>query len=94
MANSFLTKVKRKTAEAEAEIAMLEDKVAAQERLDKAKAKYAELKAKLDKAEPEIPICKKIYILSPINETDGKVFAWPNFASQDWEKYYYYSEFV
>lgn len=37
-----------KTAEAEAEIAMLEDKTAAQERLDKSKAKYAELKAKLD----------------------------------------------
>lgn len=52
-----------------------------------------ELKAKLDKAEPEIPICKKIYKLSPINETDGKVFAWPNFASPDWAKYYYYSEF-
>ena len=37
-----------KTAEAEAEIAALEDKTAAQERLDKAKAKYAALKAKLD----------------------------------------------
>ena len=37
-----------KTAEAEAEIAALEDKTAAQERLDKSKAKYAELKAKLD----------------------------------------------
>ena len=31
--------------------------------------------------------------MSPINETDGKVFAWPNFASPDWKKYYYYSEF-
>lgn len=37
-----------KTAEAEAEIAMLEDKTAAQERLDKSKMKYAELKAKLE----------------------------------------------
>lgn len=37
-----------KTAEAEAEIATLEDKTAAQERLDKSKAKYAELKAKLE----------------------------------------------
>ena len=37
-----------KTAEAEAEIVMLEDKTAAQERLDKSKMKYAELKAKLE----------------------------------------------
>ena len=52
-----------------------------------------ELKAKLDKGGTEIPICKKIYTTVTINETSGKVFAWPNFASPDWEKYYYYSEF-
>lgn len=37
-----------KMADAEAEIAALEDKTAAQERLDKSKMKYAELKAKLE----------------------------------------------
>lgn len=37
-----------KTAEAEAALANMKDQAAAQERLDKSKAKYAELKAKLD----------------------------------------------
>lgn len=37
-----------RTAEAEAEIAALEDKTAAQERVDRSKAKYAELKARLE----------------------------------------------
>ena len=52
-----------------------------------------ELKAKLDKSEPEISICKKIYKMSIVGETEGKIFVWPNFASQDWDRYYYYSEF-
>lgn len=52
-----------------------------------------ELKARLDKAETEIPICKKTYQMSIIPETDGKVFVWPNFSSPDWNKYFYYSEF-
>lgn len=49
-----------KTAEAEAEIAALEDKTAAQERLDKSKMKYAELKAKLEAeaAAKEAPVAK------------------------------------
>lgn len=37
-----------KTAEAEAALANMKDQAVAQERLDKSKAKYAELKAKLD----------------------------------------------
>lgn len=37
-----------RTAEAEAALANMKDQAAAQERLDKSKAKYAELKAKLD----------------------------------------------
>ncbi len=37
-----------KTAEAEAALANMKDQTAAQERLDKSKAKYAELKAKLE----------------------------------------------
>lgn len=37
-----------KTAEAEAALANMKDQAAAQERLDKSKAKYAELKAKLE----------------------------------------------
>ncbi len=52
-----------------------------------------ELKACLDKEGSEIPICKKTYRMSPISETDGKVFVWPNFCSPDWNKYFYYSEF-
>lgn len=52
-----------------------------------------ELKAKLDKSDTSIPICKKTYQMSVIPETDGKVFVWPNFASSAWKKYYYYSEF-
>ncbi len=52
-----------------------------------------ELKARLDKAETYIPICKKTYQMSLIPETDGKVFVWPNFSSRDWKKYFYYSEF-
>lgn len=52
-----------------------------------------ELRAKLDKSEVEIPICKKTYQMSVIPETDGKVFVWPNFSSPSWNKYYYYSEF-
>lgn len=52
-----------------------------------------ELKARIDKASIEIPICKKTYQMSIIPETDGKVFVWPNFYSRDWNKYFYYSEF-
>lgn len=52
-----------------------------------------ELKARLDKSDKETPVCKKIYRMSFVPETDGKVFVWPNFSSPHWNKYYYYSEF-
>ena len=52
-----------------------------------------ELKARIDGARDQIPVCKKTYQMSIIPETDGKVFVWPNFFSKDWEKYFYYSEF-
>lgn len=52
-----------------------------------------ELRACLDKAEKEIPICRKTYRMSIIPETTGKVFVWPNFSSPQWKKYFYYSEF-
>ena len=52
-----------------------------------------ELRARLDKSVMEIPICKKAYQLSVVPETEGKVFVWPNFYAEKWNKYFYYSEF-
>lgn len=51
-----------------------------------------ELKAKLDMTGDLVPICKRTYRINVIPE-DGKVLAWPNFKSQKWQKYFYYSEF-
>ena len=52
-----------------------------------------ELKARIDGAGELLPICKKTYNISLIPEAAGKVFVWPDFKSDKWCKYFYYSEF-
>lgn len=51
------------------------------------------LYARLEQQERAILVCQRSYRLEVIPETSGKVFAWPNFKSDVWNKYYYYSEF-
>ena len=77
-----------RTAEAEAALANMKDQVAAQERLDKSKAKYAELKAKLDAeaaktATPDATNSNRNQVLRDAYFGAGKIgedmsFAWVN----------------
>lgn len=57
--------------------------------------RYAEidLLAKLGGENVYTSIGKKTYMLNVIPETEGKVFTWPDFTSEKWNKYYFYNEF-
>ena len=45
----------------------------------------------LDKTGTKMPVCQKTYRVEVVRA--GKVFTWPNFYSEEWQNYYYYSEF-
>lgn len=51
------------------------------------------LLAKLNGESSPISICQKTFQMRRIEERDGKVFTWPDFRSDKWHRYYYYSEF-
>lgn len=52
-----------------------------------------DFKAKIDGSQDMMSICKKTYALEIIPESEGKAFIWPDFQSEQWNKYFYYSEF-
>lgn len=49
--------------------------------------------AKLDGSAAPICVCQKTFQMFRIEDSQGKVFVWPDFKSNYWNKYYYYSEF-
>ncbi len=50
------------------------------------------LKARINNQGEEINIRNRSFIVEITDQTK-KLFAWPNFSSSKWQKYYYYSEF-
>lgn len=51
------------------------------------------LLAKLNGDATPIVVCQKTFQRYRIEDAQGKVFIWPDFKSEKWHKYYYYSEF-